>query len=159
MNTDKEELEDANPLNDEIDDDRIRNSMRRKGIKILIIIASCILLVVFMNPYSLSTYYNNYQLNKFEKNLFSLSLPPNTRELSRNSEVGNIYGNGDNCDFLARRKIISDLRLEELNKFYNTDNEKVQIKINFIEQSSEGNIFELEILDEAKTPYFDLRCT
>lgn len=159
MKADKGKLVVTDSWDDENDDAVIRHSMRSKRLKILIILATCILLVLFMNPISLSTYYNNYKLNMFEKNLFSLSLPPKTQELSRYSEVGNVYGNGDNCDFLAKRKIISALSLEEINKFYSADNERVQIKVNFIEQSSKGNIFELEILNEAETPYFDLRCT
>ncbi|WP_139996173.1 hypothetical protein [Paenibacillus paridis] len=133
--------------------------MSSKGMKILIVITCCILLVLLMNPISLSAYYNNYRLNKFEKKLFNLSLPPNTRELSKYSKVGGLYGNGDNCDFLARRKIVSSLDIEELIKFYNTDNKGVQIIINYIEQSSEGNIVELEVVEEGKNSYFDLRCT
>lgn len=61
---------------------------------------------------------NNLDLQRFAEGLFSYPLPPRTEELARRADVGLLGGNGNHCDFVASRVLVTDLSRDEIEVYY-----------------------------------------
>ncbi|MDD4689334.1 MAG: hypothetical protein PHE51_06270 [Eubacteriales bacterium] len=61
---------------------------------------------------------NNILLGLYANQLYSIPLPNETTEITRDKAVGNLYGTGNHLDFVATMEIESSLSESELIKYY-----------------------------------------
>src|SRR5688500_7730661 len=61
--------------------------------------------------------YNNWQLDRFARNLYDYPLPPQTEVVNHQAEVG-LMGNGNHCDYVVRQVLLTSLVPEDIEAFY-----------------------------------------
>ncbi len=83
-----------------------------------IIIGFCLILAIAILPFVINPVINNIRLANFSRQIYTHSLPMQTKILEKQSICGKLNGNGDGMDFLATILIKSDLSLEDLQKYY-----------------------------------------
>ncbi|WP_219836119.1 hypothetical protein [Paenibacillus sp. R14(2021)] len=146
----------------------------KKGQKRILVFFIFIAVLIFLNPFSISLYINNYYLNHFEKSLNSIPIPSNTRVVKLSSSVGlnSAYkfgeeaSNGDHCDFLAFKVLETSLSEKEVTEFYKNRSVKaakgngiVQIVIKDFKEASNGNnSFRIQVYDPDHSAMLDIRC-
>jgi hypothetical protein len=127
-------------------------------------------------PVGISTWLNNSRLHTFADNLFRYPLPRETEEVKRHAEV-TLLGNGNHCDFIAQRFLVTELSREEIEAYYRgvalppvsgedqaqvTDDGLLPVRVDFEDQISADQRLQVEIklLEIVYPPFweFDLRC-
>jgi len=83
-----------------------------------IIMSFCLILVIVILPWLINPVINNIRLAHFSRQIYTYSLPMQTKILEKQSICGKLNGNGDGMDFLATILIKSDFSLEELQSYY-----------------------------------------
>ncbi len=63
---------------------------------------------------------NNILLRKFANQLYTIPLPPDTMQISRDKAAGNLCGTGNHLDFFAVIEIESALSETDLLQYYST---------------------------------------
>ena len=74
------------------------------------------MMCLFIGPY----FRNNILLSKYANQLYTISLPANTVQISSDKAVGNLGPTGSHLDFWAMIEIESLLSESELNAYYST---------------------------------------
>lgn len=108
---------------------------------------------------------NNWHLHRFAAQLFEYPLPTGAAEVSRRADVGVLTGNGDHCDFIARREIRATLPLEAVRTHFEPLALRPAIGRGAsggppaleIERQREG-LYVVTAVDAAYYGSFDLRC-
>jgi len=133
---------------------------------IILLTTFCLLLGLILFPFVRDITSNNRTLKNFSNHLFDSPLPPMTKELNRNSEIGILVANGDHCDFRAKMTLETSLSKQEIISFYNkampSAKRQSQVKINIKFHDEKVNnklVFDIEILDDGYNTGFDLRCS
>ncbi|BFT69366.1 hypothetical protein [Paenibacillus sp. P36] len=132
---------------------------------IIILITILLILGLMFFPFVRDITSNNRTLKKFSNHLFDSTLPPMTKEITRNSEVGILVANGDHCDFRAKMTLETSLSKQEIISFYHMampsakGQSQVKINIKFHDENVNNKlVFDIEILDDGYNTGFDLRC-
>lgn len=110
---------------------------------------------------------NNVRLDRFAENLFDYPLPPGTEEVDRQAHV-RLMGNGNHCDFEARRSLLTELSRAEIEAYYrdltlpavdSSSHGRIEVQVQFHESQQDGRLhFTVELVDVGYPPGFDIRC-
>jgi len=102
-----------------------------KLFKIILIVIPVVIFIIIASFFVIDFLSNDFALSNFSKQLYSYSLPKNTKIIEKQDICGKLNGNGNGMDFLATMLIKSDLSLKELNDYYS--------KVNFRSAKSNNN--------------------
>ena len=90
--------------------------MKKRSKKWLLILT--IVTILFFLVGGVEYIRNNIICDLYANQLYSLSLPPNTKIISKNKDLGLLAGNGNHLDFMAFIEVESALSKEELEEYY-----------------------------------------
>ena len=112
-----------------------------KNLKVISVIAVVLICVLFLIIVPMVR--NNVLLWKYANQLYTIPLPPDTKLISKNESIGNLYGTGNHLDFTSAIEIKSLLTEEELADYYG-------VKTGIIKSVDELSIIGLN------TSYYDM---
>ncbi len=145
--------------------------------KLMLLTAAVVLIPVLCCglPMAFSTWRNNARLDKFSDNLFNYPLPSGTEEEDRYTEMGLLGGNGNHCDYIAGKSLVTELSQGDIEAYYKdvefppavSQSEYarlwgglIPVRVHFADEpSADGRLcFSISISDIGNPPDFDIRC-
>lgn len=95
--------------------------MLKRLVRMIVILVSIMMpvMIVFLIGFAVIPHiYNLSRLQRFADPFYAYPLPPQTEEVGRFQEYGILSGNGNHCDFLAQRTLLTALSAEEIESYY-----------------------------------------
>lgn len=145
----------------------------KKRIRRLSYVFLVIILIVIVNPVTISMAQHQYDLYQWKQPFLEIPLPPSTTVMESRASIGlsaNIIErpdiNGDHCFYFAYRQLETELSLEEIEAYYAqywmptvNSSDKVGIRVgNYQPQANGKSLVQIQILDIDDAVGYDLRC-
>lgn len=117
--------------------------------------------LVATNFFQLGMLGHSRQLKDLQERLERLDVPPDTRRIYSFSELGGLYGSGDNCDYAVAAYYETRLSKEDDASIRGIDSEvELGVSVLFKDEGINGDKlgYMLHVFDEAHDAGFDFRC-